>query len=86
MKLSTAIKKASDANQLAVKLMTPFDARLAELLEDECAHFCYQASDGMVIAWDGGSANSSTNFICDIDSILTLTKKELLKKLDLAAI
>ena len=82
MKASKAIEKATQL-QLEIKgLLDPVSKKLADILDDDCVHITYQPGDGMCVAYRMGFDNAPINFMGDMDKLLKLSKKELLKELD----
>lgn len=86
MKAAVAIKKAWELNQKIEKLTNPISEKVAEILDDDCAHIVYQAGDGMCVAYRGGMDNAAIEFMNDFDGLLKLNKEELLEELDRAGI
>jgi hypothetical protein len=81
MKASERLRIAENLINRANKHMVIVGNKLAKILDDDCVHICDQASDGLVVAYDGGYSNSSISF-SNIDKLVKMNKEDLFKELE----
>ena len=79
MRASTALRRASQLHDRADALLVEPSRALADLLDDDCAHFSVTPNDGVVVVWGDGHNNSS---FVDVDALLRLSREEALEVLE----
>ncbi len=73
MKPSKITSKAIKLQNQVYELLKPLNKKLAEVLDNESAHFVFQMGDGLCICYDdhhGLAQNACVSFI-DIDELFT---------------
>jgi hypothetical protein len=77
MKTSSAIRQAIKLHNKINEIMRPHSRLLAEILDDDCAHFGFQPGDGCVVVYRGGSDNASVTLLnINIDALMLIDEKE----------